>query len=95
MAFPDRRRRSSGRFPGSSQRLSGPPGLHLLGSLAVRIIECEITVATPPDAASVYRLATTLLDARQDPAFDLVDLYHERWEVDSAYFEIKKSMIGR
>jgi transposase IS4-like protein/DDE family transposase len=41
------------------------------------------------------RLATTLLDPRRHPAFGLVKLYHERWEVESAYFAIKKTMLGR
>ena len=45
--------------------------------------------------AGVYRLATTLLDPNLHPAFELVRLYHERWEVESAYFEIKKTMLGR
>ncbi|MFI0540430.1 transposase domain-containing protein [Streptomyces sp. WSLK1-3] len=43
----------------------------------------------------VYRLATTLLDPHRYPAFELVRLYHERWEVESAYFAVKHSMLGR
>ncbi|MGW5458357.1 transposase, partial [Streptomyces sp. NPDC003996] len=62
----------------------------------VRIIECEITIATTAGRHSgVYRLATTLLDPHRYPAFELVRLYHERWEVESAYFAIKKSVLGR
>ncbi|MFF4402011.1 transposase [Streptomyces sp. NPDC001480] len=67
-----------------------------MGTLDVRIIECEITIAaTAGRTTGVYRLATTLLDHRAHPAFELVKLYHERWEVESAYFAIKKSMLGR
>ena len=29
------------------------------------------------------------------PAFELVKLYHERWEIESTYFAIKKTMLGR
>ena len=36
-----------------------------------------------------------MLDPRQHPAFELVKLYHQRWEIESAYFEIKKTMLGR
>jgi hypothetical protein len=36
-----------------------------------------------------------LLDHRQHPAFELVKLYHQRREIESAYFEIKKTMLGR
>nr|WP_272925994.1 MULTISPECIES: transposase domain-containing protein [unclassified Streptomyces] len=43
----------------------------------------------------LYRMATTLLDHHRYPASGLVSLYHERWEVESAYFAIKKTMLGR
>jgi hypothetical protein len=70
--------------------------LSRLGALEVRIIECQITIATAAGRhTGIYRLATTLLDPGRYPAFDLVKLYHERWEVESAYFAIKKTMLGR
>ncbi|MER8004025.1 transposase [Streptomyces sp. NPDC095613] len=70
--------------------------LSRFGAVEVRIIECEITITTTAGRhTGLYRLATNLLDARRYPASDLVRLYHERWEVESAYFEIKKSMLGR
>jgi hypothetical protein len=56
-----------------------------------RIIECQITIATAAGQhTGIYRLATTLLDSRQHPAFELVKRYHERWEIESAYFALKK-----
>ncbi|WP_193241414.1 IS4 family transposase [Streptomyces phaeolivaceus] len=73
-------------------------GSHLsrFGALEVRIIECEITVTTSQGRRTgLYRLATNLLDHHRYPASDLVSLYHERWEVESAYFAIKKTMLGR
>ncbi|MFI6699107.1 transposase [Streptomyces sp. NPDC050509] len=70
--------------------------LSRFGAIEVRIIGCEITITTTTGQhTGLYRLATNLLDARRYPASDLVRLYHERWEVDSAYFEIKKSMLSR
>ncbi|WP_327425764.1 MULTISPECIES: transposase [unclassified Streptomyces] len=39
--------------------------------------------------------ATNLLGHHRYPASDLVSLYHKRWEVESTYFAIKKSMLGR
>ncbi|MFI9325821.1 IS4 family transposase [Kitasatospora aureofaciens] len=70
--------------------------LSRIGTLEVRIIECKITIATTAGRhIGVYRLATTLLDHSAHPAIELVKLYHERWEVESAYFEIKKTMLGR
>ncbi len=78
------------------RRLEDGSLLSRIGSVEVRIIECEITIATSAGRTTgVYRLATTLLDHHRYPAFELVKLYHERWEVESAYFAIKKSMLGR
>jgi hypothetical protein len=41
-----------------------------------------------------YRLITTLLDAHRYPAGELIKLYHRRWEVETAYLEIKSSILG-
>lgn len=40
------------------------------------------------------RLLTSLLNAEQYPASALTALYHERWEVEMAYGEIKTEMQG-
>lgn len=66
------------------------------GEVRVRVIECAITITTSQGKRTgAYRLATTLLDHRAHPAGGLVGLYHERWEIESAYFEIKKTVLGR
>lgn len=41
------------------------------------------------------RLFTTLLDPQRYPADDLIRLYHERWEVEIAYDELKTHMLER
>lgn len=67
----------------------------LLGSVPVRVIDAEITIATATGRRTgTYRLITTLLDHYQYPAFDLVELYHQRWEIESAYLEIKSTILG-
>jgi len=87
---------STARKPPVLARCPDGSFLSRFGQLEVRIIECEITIATTAGRRTgVYRLATTLLDHHQHPAFELVRLYHERWEVESAYFEIKKTILGR
>ena len=69
--------------------------LSILGGLRVRVIECEITIATTTGhQTGVYRLATTLLDPHAYPAGELVRLYHERWEIETAYLELKSSILG-
>lgn len=89
-------RLSAARKPPVLGRLSDGSFLSRIGTVEVRIIECEITITTTAGRhTGVYRLATTLLDHRRCPAFELVRLYHERWEVESAYFAIKKSVLGR
>jgi hypothetical protein len=89
-------RLTAARKPPVLRRFDDGSFLSRIGKMEVRIIECEITIATSAGRhTGVYRLATTLLDARRYPAFELVRLYHERWEVESAYFAIKKSMLGR
>jgi hypothetical protein len=69
--------------------------LSTIGATRVRVIECEITIATVAGRRTgVYRLATTLLDHRRYPAPALITLYHERWEVETCYLELKSSILG-
>lgn len=74
-----------------------PDGSYLstLGPLRIRVIECEITIATSAgQRTGVYRLATTLLDPHCYPAAELIQLYHQRWEIETAYLELKSSILG-
>jgi hypothetical protein len=67
----------------------------VFGGVAVRVIDAEITIATKTGRATgTYRLITTLLDPNRYPAFELVKLYHERWEIETAYLELKSSVLG-
>src|SRR5256886_4495580 len=74
-----------------------PDGSYLsdLGGLPVRIIEASVTV-TGADGSRVrgsYRLITTLMDHRRFPAAAVVRLYHERWEIESAYFALRHTLL--
>jgi len=40
-------------------------------------------------------LLTSLLDAKQYPAQEIVQLYHERWEIELGYDEIKTHLLDR
>jgi Insertion element 4 transposase N-terminal/Transposase DDE domain len=69
--------------------------LSMLGRLRVRVIDCEITISTPAGRQTgLYRLATTLLDPHRYPAAELITLYHQRCEIETAYLELKSSMLG-
>ncbi len=89
-------RLSASRKPPVLARLPDGSFLSILGGVKARIIDCQVTIATTAGTQTgTYRLATTLLDHRRYPASDLVTLYHQRWEIETAYFEIKKTMLGR
>ncbi len=65
------------------RRLPDGSWLSLLGGVTVRVIAAESTIATRAGRVTgSYRLATTLLDHRQHPAFELVALYHQRWAIE-------------
>jgi hypothetical protein len=57
--------------------------------LLVRVIEYTITDPRFPEAGTTQRLVTTLLNPRLYPALELIDTYHERWEIESAIDEYK------
>ena len=46
-----------------------------------------------PDSQPRYRLLTTLLDHNQAPALDLAALYHERWQVEAVFDELKTPLL--
>lgn len=69
--------------------------LSTIGTVRVRVIDAQISVKTTDGTrTSGYRLITTLLDPRTHPAGDLIRLYHRRWEIETAYLEIKSSILG-
>lgn len=66
-----------------------------IGTLRVRVIDAQITVKTSNGThTGGYRLITTLLDAHRYPAGELITIYHQRWEIETAYLEIKSSILG-
>jgi hypothetical protein len=65
-----------------------------IGRVEVRVICCAITIATTEGRRSeVYQLITTI-GAGEAPAGELVRLYHQRWEIETAYLELKQSILG-
>lgn len=67
----------------------------IFGGQPVRVIDAEISITTTTGTVTgVYRLITTLLDADAYPAAAILRLYHERWEIETAYLEIKSSILG-
>ena len=74
-----------------------PDGSYLsrFGGVPVRVIDAQITVTTSASRRlEGCRLITTLLDEARYPAADLAVLYHERWEIETSYFELKSTILG-
>jgi hypothetical protein len=66
------------------------------GGLTVRIIEADVTMtgADGTRADERYRLITTLPDHVRYPACDLIRLYHERREIETAYLALRHTMLN-
>jgi hypothetical protein len=63
--------------------------------IAVRVIEYQLpALDRTKGAETVYRLVTTILDPRHAPAKELAALYHERWEIETAFDELKTHLRG-
>lgn len=58
----------------------------------VRVIEYQLNGV--PGADPFYRLLTTILDSEKAPAQELAALYHERWEIETAFDELKTHLRG-
>ncbi|MET8214188.1 IS4 family transposase [Streptomyces sp. NPDC005373] len=77
-------------------RLSAPYRAgHGYGMLTVRVIEAWITVRLADGTVrrEQWRLLTSLTDPVLHPAERLVTLYHERWQVETAYASVKATLL--
>lgn len=63
--------------------------------IILRLIEYRITDPRRSDKPTeVHRLVTTLLDEGAYPALELIDAYHERWEVELVIDEVKTHLMN-
>lgn len=60
--------------------------------IVVRVIDYRLKGVA--DAEPIYRLITTILDPKLAPARELAALYHERWEIETAFDELKTHLRG-
>ena len=85
----------------------GAPGLPVLrschdgsylscfGGAPVRVIDALITIATSAGRATgAFRQITTLLDPGCYPPREIVTLYHQRQDIETAYLELKSSILS-
>ena len=60
--------------------------------IVVRVIEYRLEGVA--GAEPIYRLITSLLDPAVAPAHELAALYHERWEIETSFDELKTHLRG-
>lgn len=60
-------------------------------SVMVRAVEYRLVGPDAPD--TVYRLFTSILDPQAAPAAELARLYRERWEIETAFRELKSVQL--
>ena len=65
---------------------------HDTNAVKVRVLEYRLEGVE--GAKPFYRLLTTILDPRKAPAQELAALYHERWEIETAFDELKTHLRG-
>lgn len=79
-------------YPGTKARRNKVDGI------AVRVVEYSLTATESDtdldDGATTYRLLTTILDPASAPAADLAGLYAQRWEIETAFDELKTHQRG-
>ncbi|WP_406260227.1 transposase [Actinacidiphila glaucinigra] len=81
------------RVPTSAEHLGDGSSIARIGYgvlrvlLPVRVIEATLTVTLVDGTVRTerWRLITNLLDPVKYPATELVDLYHRRWQAETAY----------
>ena len=65
---------------------------HQTNGIDLRVIDYRLEGIE--GAEPIYRLATTVLDPAKAPAEELAALYHERWEIETAFDELKTHLRG-
>jgi hypothetical protein len=73
-------------FPSQQDQRRGRNGI------VVRVIEYRLEGVE--GAEPLYRLATTIIDHELAAAAELAALYHERWEIETAFDELKTHLRG-
>jgi hypothetical protein len=81
---------------GSYLSILSPPGKAARAGAApivVRVVEYHLLAedATPTET---FALISTLLDAESAPAAELAELYHARWQIESAFGAFKSQLKG-
>lgn len=82
-----------GSFLSEIRPSTGPLRKDKNAAVTVRVI--EYTLPDTNGKKTRYRLLTTLLDDKAAPALELAAIYHERWEVETVFDELKTHLLQR
>ena len=87
--------RESGSMLGKRRRQAGDKTLTRLPDTVARLVSFTVTARTARRArTSVIKVLTTLLDPEQFPACEIAALYAERWQVETVFLHLKKTVKG-
>lgn len=89
-------RLTSTRRPPVLKELPDGSFLSVIGGTWARVITATVTVTCAGGFtySASYRLATNLLNPRKYPAGTLIRLYHERWEHEVSYLDLRHALLG-
>ena len=91
MRFPCEKRLPDGSYlsrtyPSQTDQKRGTNGVVL------RVVEYRLEGVEGSDP--IYRLVTTVLDYEKAPAAELAGIYHDRWEIETTFDELKTHLRG-
>jgi len=72
---------------------SGKKRRETRSGITVRVIDYALPGAA--GAQERYRLLTTLLDEKSAPALELATIYHDRWEIEGVFDELKIHLLQK
>jgi IS4 transposase len=68
--------------------------VHPIQASPVRVVEYQVPDRLGDGKRETIRLITSILDPDDAPAIELAATYHERWEIESLFDEIKTHQRG-
>lgn len=87
-------RAKNGRRLPVCRRLPGGSYVSRIGPVEVRVVRASVMIVTSAGRSSqTYTLLSTILDP-DCPATDIVRLYHQRWEIETSFLELKSTILG-
>jgi hypothetical protein len=88
IAEPDAKVRARRGLASGKTSITDLPGTH------VRVVEYDVPNRGDRSTRELFALVTNITDPDEVPSFDLAEAYHDRWEVEVTFDEIKTHQRG-